>query len=581
MGAKIYYDGQCPFCTRYTALLRLRDSVESVELIDVRGNVPARQALESQGCDLDQGMVLDLDGQRYAGADAMHTLAMLSTKSGVFNRLMALVFRIGWVSRLLYPVLRAGRALTLFALGRERIAADPSEHQSLFKIFSHAWGLLAYLHLLYYIYYSGITHVFWTTWAIGLMGAYLVMRPLSPRLFVVLCGFLLWDAWAQMPVYSNHTILRNFVLLGITFAAIYNWACGRSWSRFMESFAPIGRCLLAIMYVFGVFHKLNTDFLDPSVSCAVALWNTMPEPLPLLDAPWFHWLSIYGTLVGETAILVGLRFKPTRQMAIISGIAFHSLLAISGYGFYPSFSALAVALHLLFLSPEAALRITSSYQWANVEGAFGHRKGQLLIVFWFFGLWLLTKSNNASSVGLFWMPWSAWIIFLVAKYGKDGPGEATLGPALVSRSWLLNFVSALFFFNCYMPYLGLKTAQSMNMFANLAIEGGRSNHLLLREVPGPFGYASDVVKPLSGGPPVMQYAASTGLHLTYYDLLNLVERDRSVVVDFERNGVEYRKQTYQTLQPEIERVLHPRWFRNWFLFRPIDMRSPKPCSLSQ
>lgn len=581
MAARIYYDGECPFCTRYTTLLRLRESVGDVDLVNVRDDAVARQTLQASGYDLDRGMVLDLDGRLYAGANAMHILAMLSGRSGFLNRVVASVFRFAWLATLLYPALRAGRGLALFALGRERIAGNSIEHRSLFAIFSHAWGLLAYLHLLYYIYYEGATHVFWTTWVIGVLGAYLTVRPRSPRTFVLLCGFMLWDAWVQMPVYSNHTILRNFVLLAIAAAAIYNWIRGRSWSCFMRSFAPIGRCLLAIMYVFGVFHKINSDFLDPTVSCAVALWQTMPEPLSQLDTQWFRWLAIYGTLIGESAILLGLLFRPTRQAAIIAGIAFHSLLALSGYGFYPSFSTLAVALHLLFLSPEAATRITNSAQWANLQGALGRRKGQLLVVLWFAGMWLLTKSGNTSSLGLFWLPWAAWMIYLVGKYGKDQGRETTLGPALISRSRLLNVVSILFFINCYAPYLGLKTAQSMNMFANLAVEGGYNNHLILRGKPGPFGYLDDVVKPISGGSQVSAYAASQGLHLTYYDLLNILERDRTAVITYERHGVIYKQQSYATLKPDIDHMLHPRWFRNWFLFRPIDMHSPKPCSLSQ
>lgn len=581
MPATIYYDGECPFCTRYTTLLRLRESAGEVNLVNVREDVTARETLQADGYDLDQGMVLDLDGRRYAGADAMHTLAMLSGRSGLLNRLVASVFRFPWLAFLLYPMMRAGRMLTLFALGRDRIAGNPTEHQSLFAIFSHAWGLLAYLHLLYYMYYEGSTQVFWTTWVIGGLGAYLAVRPISPRVFVLLSGFLIWDAWMQMPVYSNHTILRNFVLLAICAAAIYSWSRGRSWSCFMQSFAPVGRCLLVIMYVFGVFHKINVDFLDPSVSCAVALWQTMPEPLPRLDADWFRWLMIYGTLVGETAILLGLLFRRSRQAAIIAGIAFHSMLALSGYGFYPSFSTLAVVLHLLFFSPEAATRITTSTEWVSLQGALGKRKGQLLVVFWFVGMWLLTKSGNTSSLGLLWLPWAGWMIYLVGRYGKDQNGEATLGSALSSRSWALNAVSIFFFFNCFAPYLGLKTAQSMNMFANLAVEGGYNNHLVLRGKPGPFGYLNDIVKPISSGSKVWGYAANGGLYLTYYDLLNILERDRSAVVSYERDGLLYERQSYETLKPDIDLTLHPRWFRNWFLFRPIDMSSPKSCSLSQ
>lgn len=573
MAATIYYDGECPFCARYTALVRLREAVGDVRLVNLREHPEDRAELQRAGFDLDRGMVLDLDGKRYGGADAMHMLSILSAKPGP----LAAIFRIGWLAALLYPVLRAGRALALFALGRDRIQADPPDRWALFSVFSHAWGLLASLHLLYYIYYEGSTHVFWTTWAAGALGLYLMLRPRSPRAFVALCGLLTFDAIAQMPVYSNHTILRNFVLLAILAAALYTWARGRSWASFMQAFAPIGRCLLAIMYVFGVFHKINTGFLDPEVSCAVALWETMPRPLSSFNPEWFKYVAIYGTLIGETAILLGLMFKPTRQAAILAGIAFHSLLALAGYGFYPSFSTLAIALHLLFLSPESAQRMVRSdvVQWLR-DRPMASAAGLLV---WFVILLALTKLGTTSTLGIAWLPWAVVVIYLVARYGRDAPGESTLGPVMVSRSWALNLLTVAFFLNCYAPYLGLKTAQSMNMFANLTVEGGKNNHLLVRHI-GPFGYLDDIVKPISGSGYVVSVAIGQGYHLPYYALLDLLERDRSAVVSFERDGVLHAGQSYATLQGDAEQNLHPRWFRNWFLFRPVDLSEQRKCSLS-
>ena len=37
-----------------------------------------------------------------------------------------------------------------------------------------------------------------------------------------------------------------------------------------EQLRLVARYLLAIMYFYGIFHKINTDFLNPQVSCAVA-----------------------------------------------------------------------------------------------------------------------------------------------------------------------------------------------------------------------------------------------------------------------------------------------------------------------
>ncbi len=67
MAAKIYYDGECPFCTRYVGMIHLRDAVGQVDLIDLREDADIRAQLASEGFDLDQGMVVDLDGNAWAG----------------------------------------------------------------------------------------------------------------------------------------------------------------------------------------------------------------------------------------------------------------------------------------------------------------------------------------------------------------------------------------------------------------------------------------------------------------------------------------------------------------------------------
>ena len=68
-------------------------------------------------------MVLKLHDTFYHGAACVHMLALLSTRSGIFNRTVSIVFRSPVAARLLYPVLRGGRNLTLSLLGRRRFSA--------------------------------------------------------------------------------------------------------------------------------------------------------------------------------------------------------------------------------------------------------------------------------------------------------------------------------------------------------------------------------------------------------------------------------------------------------------------------
>jgi predicted DCC family thiol-disulfide oxidoreductase YuxK len=121
-GIEIVYDGECPFCSAYVRLARLRDAAGPVRLVDARGDDPLAVSLRGSGVDLDRGMVVRLDGQIHHGDAAMVVLSALSTGSGAFNRLMRAMFRRPARARILYPALVAGRNLTLRLLGRRRIS---------------------------------------------------------------------------------------------------------------------------------------------------------------------------------------------------------------------------------------------------------------------------------------------------------------------------------------------------------------------------------------------------------------------------------------------------------------------------
>jgi len=119
----IVYDGECPFCSRYVRFLRLRESAGKVQLVDARDGGPIVERLVQAGYDLDQGMVAEMAGRTYHGADCIHFLALMSTESGVFNRVNAVVFSRPMLAALLYPLLRCGRNLALMLLGRNKLSA--------------------------------------------------------------------------------------------------------------------------------------------------------------------------------------------------------------------------------------------------------------------------------------------------------------------------------------------------------------------------------------------------------------------------------------------------------------------------
>ncbi|HEV7633746.1 MAG TPA: DCC1-like thiol-disulfide oxidoreductase family protein [Steroidobacteraceae bacterium] len=105
----VVYDGECPFCSSYVSLLRLREQYE-VHLVDARKEP---EFASRYGLDLNEGMIVDLDGEVHHGARAV---SLLSRLSGTMSPL-----RSDRVASVIYPMLRFGRNLTLKVLGRRPI----------------------------------------------------------------------------------------------------------------------------------------------------------------------------------------------------------------------------------------------------------------------------------------------------------------------------------------------------------------------------------------------------------------------------------------------------------------------------
>lgn len=119
--AWIVYDGECPFCSNYMALVKLSNNIGSVKLINAREFGQEVKAVMDAGLDLDDGMVLNYQGQMYHGADCIHMIALLSEDAGLFGKINNWVFQSAVRSKTLYPMLRFFRNITLWIMGRKKV----------------------------------------------------------------------------------------------------------------------------------------------------------------------------------------------------------------------------------------------------------------------------------------------------------------------------------------------------------------------------------------------------------------------------------------------------------------------------
>jgi predicted DCC family thiol-disulfide oxidoreductase YuxK len=117
----LVYDKQCPVCDNYCRQVHIRETVGELRLINARDSSTVMDEITSRGWDIDQGMVLKMGDNLYYGSDAIHALALISSRSGIFNRLNYRLFKSRMLSRIFYPVLRSFRNLLLKLLRRTKI----------------------------------------------------------------------------------------------------------------------------------------------------------------------------------------------------------------------------------------------------------------------------------------------------------------------------------------------------------------------------------------------------------------------------------------------------------------------------
>ena len=118
-GDFLLYDGECPFCRFYARKSGFQTpGGRSLALVDANRAPELLEELRREGCEVDEGMVLVLDGRHYQGAEAMTALEAMTSATGCFGRLS------GWFAsnpkrvRAFYPWFRRLRRAALWVKGR-------------------------------------------------------------------------------------------------------------------------------------------------------------------------------------------------------------------------------------------------------------------------------------------------------------------------------------------------------------------------------------------------------------------------------------------------------------------------------
>ena len=447
---------------------------------------------------------------------------------------------------------------------------------------------------------SEINHVPFT-WVVFLyllsafLGLYGLFRGPSRGMFIALSAAFVVQVWSFQPETGQPPFLAFFLMLSILGSALYLYFAEGEVTRekMYALYAPAGRWLLIIMYFWGTFHKINTDFLNPDSSCATLLMRSLNYmvPLGLAEALWVQLLAIYGTLILETAVMVMLLIPSQRYNARILGLCFHILIGFSYFRDYRGFSILAIALHALFVPAGSTEKF--SKMWGNTMRWAKERTAPWLWMWW---------TGDKTTV-----PWSALcvcgsllVVLVVFTFNAFLWGVLCLSiflwmllctrPSLVvyrTQTFKKYFRPAVpslllipftYFVLCAMPYVGLKTGQALNMFSNLYTERGYSNHYFFPKPPYLFDYQKNVVKvtkmndqKMPEGPldPVIRRPVG----MVYYKFVDMLRKNPGVYVEYQVNDGETRVYKGDGNIPDLD-ILLPYPFHKFFSFNPVFLDTP-------
>jgi len=113
----LVYDGECPVCKTYVKYIRIKDAVGTLHLVDARLPSDIMTEITAAGLDIDQGMVVKFKDVIYYGPDAINMLTLLSSPSGLFNRINYVIFSTKLGSDIFYPMGKAVRNIVLKLFG--------------------------------------------------------------------------------------------------------------------------------------------------------------------------------------------------------------------------------------------------------------------------------------------------------------------------------------------------------------------------------------------------------------------------------------------------------------------------------
>jgi hypothetical protein len=395
------------------------------------------------------------------------------------------------------------------------------------------------------------------TGALLALGGVLLLVGFTPRTLPILLVMASVQPFVtEFPDVANHVNVElacnALLIVGIAYALTHRDRYPTDDDCF-ELVRPVLQVTMIAIYVMAGFAKLNTDFLNPTVSCVGDMMHDLRTVarirVPVLHLPAGPFLiagiglvaaalvttrgtgravrtstraGAFGLVVGPGVLTLGLaRGTPAGAAALailltsfvvilwelVGGmlltvprfqgvlLAFcwmmHATLSFIGF---VHFGALAFALLFTFVPPQYMDLMTSGMRVPVLNRTVPRPYAFFALAALagiLSGLGEKLPSAILFNLSALVMLWPVLRSIAAQAPRPSWPGF-TVGHRLTPR-WLYAF-PALLALHGLTSYVGLRTAGNFTMFSNLRTEGPRSNHLLLAGNPlKVWGYQEDVV----------------------------------------------------------------------------------------
>jgi hypothetical protein len=436
-------------------------------------------------------------------------------------------------------------------------AVDP------FEWFQRLWGLAVVAHV---VGNPRLGQVFpdptvlgIATLLAGALGVAAVVLRYDRRIVVALSATVLATVWLEAPIIGNHWLLAGFVSAALLMAM----TSSDSWSVF----AVTGRSLHLVFYAFAALAKLNSAFFDPSVSCSVVFANRSLAAvgLPIVDRGSSIAALLPYLITGiEWLIPLLLLRRQTRTTGVLVGLAFHGLISFDLDQHLYDFTAVLVPLFLLWLPDSVTERLGR-----DLPRRMQLALGSLLGVFVLASIGPLNRVSLTIPRQAFFVLWIPALVGLVVwLFAQSGLTADVRYRPTTTIAWVLVGVA---FLNGLTPYLELKSATSWNMYSNLTVVEGVSNHFIIRAGVPASAALSNPVEILQTDDPGLSRYIGSGYLLPRRNFLEYLDANPGVEVVYRQGGLVKSGIGASIGSPS------PTLIRKFGAFRAIDSLSPTRC----